>query len=150
MALQAHDVMTKNVACCLRTATLRDVAQLMVQYDCGEIPVVASRDDPRPLGVVTDRDIVVRAVATGRDPVIVQADECMSSPAVTVQEDTRLDECLRVMSQRQIRRLLVVDAAGRVTGIIAQADIARHRGPRETGKVVEQLSWPARERARLS
>jgi CBS domain-containing protein len=132
--------MTPQVACCLKEATLQSVAQLMVQYDCGEIPVVVSQEDPRPVGVVTDRDIVCRAIAEGRDPTSVRADEVMTAPAITVTLDTPFDDCLALMRDRKIRRLPVLDAQGRIAGIIAQADIARHRGPRETGKMVERVS----------
>lgn len=135
--MKAKDIMTKQVACCSRDALLSDVANTMKKYDCGEIPVVVSETDPRPLGVVTDRDIVLRVVAERRDPGVVQAEEIMSAPAVTVMLTASVDECMRVMERHRIRRVPVVDELGRIAGIIAQADIIGLRGG---GKVVERVS----------
>jgi CBS domain-containing protein len=112
----------------------------MVEHECGAIPVVESLDSMKPVGVVTDRDIVVRSVAEGKNPLEMTAGECMSSPSVTVRLETPLEDCRRTMEGHQIRRVPVVDEAGRCCGIVAQADIARKASARETAWLVKELS----------
>jgi CBS domain-containing protein len=122
MARIARDVMTPDPACCTPNTSLDQVARIMVQNDCGEIPVVDTND--QPIGVVTDRDIVCRVVAQGKNPVGYTAENCMSQPVVTVNANDSLDEVLSTMEEHQIRRVPVVDERGCCAGIIAQADLA--------------------------
>jgi len=142
MNMTVNNVMTAHPACCTGDTPLREVARMMVENDCGEIPVVDSRDSGRPVGVVTDRDIAVRMVAEGRDTNAACASDCMSSPVTTVPESASLADCARAMEQNQIRRVVVVDDSGAVCGIVAQADIALAGRDRTTGEVVEQVSRP--------
>src|SRR5262245_49025477 len=100
--MQVRDIMSSEPVCCLPDAGIVEVARLMVEHDCGEIPVCDR--DGRPLGVITDRDIVCRIVARGHNPVDVVLEDCMSTPVVTVTPDTDLDDCARLMEQYQIRR----------------------------------------------
>jgi CBS domain-containing protein len=130
--------MTPDPACCTAATSVDEVAKLMLQYDCGEIPVVDIRD--RIVGVVTDRDIVCRVVADGKNPIGHTASECMSSPVVTVREDAPLPDVVRVMEEHQIRRVPVVNQAGACTGIIAQADVARAGSEHEVAELVRELS----------
>jgi CBS domain-containing protein len=97
----------------------------------------------KPVGVITDRDIVCRTVAKGLNPLTLTASECMTTPAVTVTPDTPLDECCRVMEENQIRRVPVVDAGGSCCGIVALADIAKNAARRETAEVVKEVSEPS-------
>jgi CBS domain-containing protein len=113
-----------------------------VQHDCGEIPVVDRQDGKRIVGVVTDRDIVVRGVAAAKNCAAARAGEVMSSPAVTVKDGDSLDEVVRVMEANRIRRVPVVDQNGDLCGIIAQADIARTGSRKETGDLVREVSAP--------
>src|SRR5688572_32461911 len=99
---------------------LREVAQQMVEHDCGEIPVVCSSGDKTLVGVVTDRDIVCRLVAAGKNPLESTASACMSSPVVEARESTPVEECARIMEEGQIRRVPVVDGGGKVCGIVSQ------------------------------
>jgi CBS domain-containing protein len=140
--MKVKDIMSRDPVCCTAEATLQEVARAMVDRDCGEIPVVDSDASLRPVGVITDRDITCRAVAAGRDTLQMTAAECMTTPCVTVTPETELAECCRIMEEKQIRRVLVVDAGGRVCGVLAQADIARHAPERETGRVVHEVSQP--------
>jgi CBS domain-containing protein len=112
----------------------------MVECDCGEIPVVDGKRTMRPIGVVTDRDIVVRCVAQGKNPLEAVAEDCMSSPVVTVVPERDLEEAADLMEEHQLRRLPVVDEAGALCGIVAQADLARHAHPREVAEVVREVS----------
>jgi CBS domain-containing protein len=134
------DIMSSDPICCARDTSLRRIAEKMVEFDCGEIPVCDERG--KPIGVVTDRDIVCRLVAKGHDPLEARAEDCMSQPVVTATPDMAIDDCARLMEQYQVRRLPVVDANGVCCGIVAQADFAR-RGTRDTAaEVVERVSEP--------
>ena len=139
--MDIRSVMTANPATCGRDATLQDVARLMKQNDCGEIPIVD--DDRRPLGVITDRDIAVRAIAEGKDPRNASAADYMTSPVATVRDDGKLEDVCKLMEQSQIRRVVVVDQRGSVAGIVAQADIALSGRDKTTAQVVKQVSNPS-------
>ena len=142
-ARTVQDVMSPDLACCFPDASLVDVAHLMVSHDCGEIPVL----DPRtstPIGVVTDRDIVCRAVAERKNPLELRASDCMSSPAVTVTPDMPLARCCELLEQHMIRRAPVVDQSGRCCGIVSQADVATKASQILTASMVRQVSQPAR------
>jgi len=117
--MQVKDVMTADPACCISETTLQEVAQMMVENDCGEIPVVESSETQLPIGVITDRDIVCRAVARGLNPLDLTVGDCMSKPCVTVMPDMSVEECSRIMEENKIRRVPVVDADGSCCGIVA-------------------------------
>jgi CBS domain-containing protein len=85
---------------------------MMVDNDCGEIPVVENRERNLPIGVITDRDIVCRTVARGLNPLDLTVPDCMSKPCVTVTPDMSGEECSRIMEENKIRRVPVVDADG--------------------------------------
>ena len=146
MATQARDIMTTEPSCCTAAATLDQVAKLMVHNDCGEIPVVDVAE--RLIGVITDRDIVCRVVAEGKNPMAYTAETCMSEPVVTVTADTRLDDLLSTMEKHQIRRLPVVDERGCCAGIIAQADIASTGDERDVAELVREVSREGRHASR--
>jgi CBS domain-containing protein len=138
--MRVKDIMSSNPVCCRPDTSLREVAEKMVEHDCGEIPVCD--EDGKPIGVVTDRDIVCRLVAKGHDPLEASAEDCMSEPVVTATPDMSVEDCARLMEQYQVRRLPVIDANGVCCGIVAQADLAR-RGSRDTVvEVVERVSEP--------
>jgi CBS domain-containing protein len=148
--MKVKDIMSPDPVCCTADASLQEVARAMVERDCGEIPVVDDVESLRPVGVVTDRDITCRAVATGRDTLQMTAADCMTSPCVTVRPETSVADCLQTMEEHQIRRVLVVDAAGRCCGMVAQADIARHAPERDTGRMVQEVSQPRGNGAAVS
>jgi CBS domain-containing protein len=129
--------------CCLPDTPLADVARLMVEHDCGSIPVVADTVGRKPVGIITDRDIVTRTLALGRDPMALRVRDCMTSPAVTIVEDAHLGDCVDLLERGQIRRAIVIDDVGRCIGIVAQADIAQHASKRETGDLVQEVSRPS-------
>lgn len=139
-----RDIMSAEVACCTPGTSLRQVAELMVECDCGSIPVVADEQSRRLVGMITDRDIVCRALAKGRNPLEMTAQDCMSSEDIAcVTPDSQIDECSRLMEEYQVRRLPVVDEHNCVCGIIAQADIARHAPEDKTAELVKEVSQPA-------
>lgn len=141
--MEVKDIMTPDPACCTPDTTLQRAAEMMVEHDCGEIPVVENAASMKPVGVITDRDITCRTVAKGHNPLTMTVAECMTTPCVTVGPDTSLAECCRVLEENQIRRVPVVDAAGACCGIVALADIARHAEKRETAEVVKEVSEPS-------
>jgi CBS domain-containing protein len=138
--MKIQDVMTKQPTCCTPETSLESVARMMAECDCGAIPVVDDLETMSPLGVITDRDIVVRALADGQNPMELTAAACMTAPAVTVTPDADLDECVKHLEDRQIRRAVVVDNNGRVCGIVAPADIAMHTPKRVVGELIERVS----------
>jgi CBS domain-containing protein len=138
--MQVREMMTTDPACCTAATSLPEVARMMVDQDCGEIPVVENRSSKVPIGVVTDRDIVCRTIANGLNPLDLTAADCMSKPTVTVTPDISLEECCRIMEEKLIRRVPVVDDGGSCVGIIALADIALHTGKNVAGHIVREVS----------
>ena len=138
--MNVEDIMTRNPVCCTPDSGLRDVAQMMVDCDCGCIPVVDSKDTKMPIGMITDRDITCRVVAQGRNPLDLTAREAMTSTVVSVTPDTSLEECLDLMEESQVRRIAVVDDDGKICGIVAQADVARNADDQRTAEVVQEVS----------
>ncbi|HEX7708928.1 MAG TPA: CBS domain-containing protein [Thermoanaerobaculia bacterium] len=115
-----RDVMTVAPVCCAPSETLDNVARLMLEHDCGEIPVC---DGVQLVGVITDRDITCRAVARGLSPMDVPVEEVMTRNVFSIPDDAKIDEALELMNETLVRRLPVVDAGGYVVGIISQADL---------------------------
>jgi predicted transcriptional regulator len=113
----------------------------MADGDCGAIPVI-DEVERFPIGIITDRDIVVRAVATAGTTEL-RVRDCMTSPAVTVTEDMDLNDCVSLLEKAQLRRLIVVDRDGRCAGIVAQADVASHASKRKTGELLRYVSRPS-------
>lgn len=135
-------LMTPNPACCNAKTPLRDVARMMLDNDCGEIPVVD--ESQRPIGVVTDRDITIRVVASGRNANEVTASDAMSSPVHTITTDSSVEDAVSLMETDQIRRVPVVDKSGKLAGIVALADLALSGEDRVTADVVKEVSEPLR------
>ncbi len=138
--MRAEQIMTPRPAVCTPETPLQEVAELMIEYDCGEIPVVQSHDSLLPVGVITDRDITCRSVGQGKNPLKLTAMDCMSRPCVTVDRHEAVSECCRVLEDNQVRRVLVVDRAGRLCGIISQADIAEFGRADQTAELVREIS----------
>ena len=146
--MKANELMTKGPACVGPTDSVQRAAQLMEEHDCGCIPVVESNGSRRVVGVITDRDIALRGVARGRTADSMVRD-LMTSDVASCSPDTDVDQVTRVMADRQIRRVLILNADGGCAGIVAQADLARaaeRRGEvseQEVARVVERISEPA-------
>jgi CBS domain-containing protein len=132
-----RDLMTESPRTVSSDVTVVEAARVMRDDDFGLVPVV---DGDRLVGTVTDRDIAIRVVAEERDPSSTTVREIASADLVTIDPEQELGEALRLMAQHQIRRLPVVEEDGRLVGIVAQADVARHGDDTQTGQVVEQIS----------
>jgi CBS domain-containing protein len=130
--------MTPSVRTARPSQSLVDAAEMMKTEDVGSVPVV---DGGQLIGILTDRDIVVRAVAERRDPQTVKVEEVASREPVTVEPEQDLDEALALMAQHQVRRLPVVEA-GQLVGMLAQADIALEAKEKKVGETVEEISKP--------
>ncbi len=119
----------------------------MRQEDVGSVPVVESQSSRRLVGMVTDRDLVTKIVAEGRDVKQSTVRDAMTGNPISCREDDDIKEAMTAMSDRQVRRMPVVDGQGRVTGIIAQADVATRMGrDKDTGQMVESISEPSHGR----
>jgi CBS domain-containing protein len=140
--MDIREIVTTNVATCTPGTRLSEVARMMVTYDCGAIPVIENADNMRLVGIVTDRDIVTRAVAEGRNPLDMSAREVMSQPVVAATPDMSVEAAANLMAENQVRRLPVVDSRGACVGIVAQADIALNAPVQETAEVVKEVSQP--------
>ena len=138
-AVLVSEVMSDEVACATGDTSLVEIAKLMRDSDCGAIPIVESADSLRPIGVITDRDITVRIVAEGRNPLDATARDAMSETVITVAPDADLEECLDLMEENQVRRVVVVED-GAVVGIVAQADIAQWASDQDAAEMLEQVS----------
>lgn len=138
MAKTVRDVMTSNVRAAASTESLADAAQMMKEEDVGSLPVV---EDDRLIGILTDRDIIVRAVAERVDPQSISVGDVASRELVTVEPDQDLDEALSLMARHRVRRLPVV-ADGRLVGILAQADVAIEAEGKNAGEMLEEISQP--------
>jgi CBS domain-containing protein len=145
--MKAHEIMTGDPVCVTADDCARRVAELMLKNDCGCLPVVERRDSRRVVGVITDRDIAVRAVARGKG-VDTPVSDLMTRRPHCCTMDASLDEVARTMADRQVRRVVIVDDAERCVGIIAQADLARAAedgravSDLEVARVVERISDP--------
>ncbi len=136
MATSIRDVMTPSPETVKPDEPAVEAARRMKEADAGMIPVV---DDGTLVGTITDRDIVVRIIAEGRDPGSTRVGDIASRDPVTVEPDRDLDEALRLMAHHQVRRLPVVEE-GTLVGVVAQADVAREGADHKIGETVEQIS----------
>jgi CBS domain-containing protein len=137
MAESIRDVMTKNPRSVESGTSVMEAARIMRDEDVGIVPIV---EGDRLVGTVTDRDIAVRVVADRKSPEAATVGEIASRELVTIDPQQDLDEALRLMARHQVRRLPVVEEDGKLVGILAQADIAKHASSEKTGGVVEDIS----------
>ena len=143
--MRARDIMTREPECCRPEQTARDAAQVMRDRDCGCVPIVD--DAGTVIGIITDRDLAVRAIALGKDS-NTSLSELMTSGAASCGADDDLRDVEQKMAELQVRRIPIVDASGRCLGIISQADIARASATdspvteQEIALVVEKISQP--------
>jgi CBS domain-containing protein len=137
--MDVRDVMTTRPLCVMRDTTLTHVAELMETEDIGAIPVV---EDDVVIGMITDRDIVVRALSRGLDPRLTRVDEIATDEVVAIGLEDDLDDALETMARYQVRRLPVTDENNRLLGVVSQADVARSAKRKATGELLEDLSQP--------
>jgi len=134
------DLMTHNVEVASPGDTLEQAARRMEELGVGPLPVCEGH---RLVGVITDRDITVRATAAGCDPRTTLVGDAMSQDVVCCYEDQDVQEAARLMTEKQIRRLPVMSRANELVGIVSLADLAGEAGPREAGDVLKGVSEPS-------
>jgi CBS domain-containing protein len=139
MSKSVREAMTENPRTATSSQTLTEAAQMMKGEDAGSLPVV---DGGRLVGIVSDRDIVIRAVAEGVDPRALTVGDVATAHVIAITADQTLDEALALMEQYQVRRLPVIERDDQVVGILSQADVALHVREKRAGEVLEEISKP--------
>jgi CBS domain-containing protein len=140
--MQVKDVMTSGVKCISPETTLREAAQKMKEIDVGLLPICGA--DDRLAGMITDRDIAVRGVAAGLDPVEAKVRDVMTPNVIYCYEDQDISDAAHMMEQNQIRRLVVLNHDKRLVGILSLGDLAVDTGDEElAGHTLEAVSEPA-------
>jgi CBS domain-containing protein len=137
MSKKARDVMTPDCECVGENDSITDAAKRLTELDVGAMPICG--EDDRLKGMLTDRDIVVKVIAQGKDPDSTTAGELGQGKPVTIGADDSIEEALEVMRTRKIRRLPVIDGHDLV-GIISQKDIATDLPEEKVGDLVEAIS----------
>jgi len=122
--MKVHEVMTKNPACCCPSSSALTAATIMQQRNIGFLPVIEDPFTPRLVGVVTDRDLCIHAVAGGRDPAHIWISECMSQDPICCTGEDDVRHALELMEEHQVRRLPVLNAKREVTGVLSFSDLA--------------------------
>lgn len=144
---KCSEVMTSAPATSEPGDSIRRVAEIMKREDVGAVPVVESSASARLVGIVTDRDIVVKVVASGQSAETATVRDVMTGTPAYCREDEDVSHAVRYMAERKVRRMPVVDAEGRLRGIISQADVAtRVNQDKTTGEMVEAISKPGTDR----
>ena len=135
------DVMTPNPVCCLPTDNVIEVAQTMKRENIGPMPVIDNTESQKLIGIITDRDLAMKIVGEGRDPRSTRVEAVMSRKVVTCRADDEINIAMKLMSDHQIRRIVIVDNVNTIKGIISQADLAtRMNQPEKTAEVVKEIS----------
>ena len=133
----ARELMSQGVECVASTETLVEAARKMRDLEVGALPICG--EDQRLQGMLTDRDIVVKCIAEGKDPNSLRASDLAQAKPVTIGADDSAEETLRTMAKYQVRRLPVIDGH-QLVGIVAQADVARALPNEVVGQVLEEVS----------
>lgn len=139
--MKVKEIMTRGAACARPGETLQQAAQKMRDLDVGPLPVCGDND--RLVGMVTDRDITVRAVAEGWDPGQKHVSDVMSPGVTYCFEDQDVDEAAKLMKEKQVRRLVVLDRDKRLTGIVSLGDLALEGGKKLAGETLKKVSEPS-------
>jgi CBS domain-containing protein len=137
MGKSIQELMTPNPRTIEAGRPITETAKLMRDEDIGMVPIV---EGEKLIGTITDRDIAIKVVADGKDPSTTTVREVASTNLVTIDPQQDLDEALRLMAKHQVRRLPVVEEDGKLIGVVAQADVARHSSDAQTGELVEEIS----------
>lgn len=139
--MNVRDVMTPNPEMIQSSDTVQKAAELMKDIDVGIVPVF---EGDSVVGMLTDRDITVRLVAEGKDPTSAKAGDIMTKDVISCTEDTDAQEAAKIMEDKQIRRLLVTDSQGRVSGVVSLGDLAVSLSQETAGEVIKEVSQPSK------
>jgi CBS domain-containing protein len=134
--MKVKEIMTREPVTLSPTSTIGEAATIMRQEDAGSVPIL---EGGRLVGIITDRDIVIRVLAGGKDPKTTRVSDAMTADPVTVTPDTSVDEAQKVMSDRQVRRLPVVED-GRLVGLVVIGQVARRDSAKDVGETLKGVS----------
>jgi CBS domain-containing protein len=142
--MKVSDAMTSQVSIARPTDSIRKVAETMAKVDSGVVPIV---DNGKVVGLVTDRDIVLRVVAEGRSFDSAVSEVMSDGEVLSVKEDDVLADATAKMANNQVRRLVVLNESGNLTGILSLGDVAKDYGAKQVGKTLEEISQEPGEAA---
>ena len=137
MANTVRDIMTEGCECAGENDTVADAAKKLKELGVGSMPICG--EDDRLKGMITDRDIVTKVIAEGRDATSVKVGELGEGKPVTIGADDSVADAIKTMTEHQVRRLPVIDDQ-KLVGIVSQADIAKNADEEEVGQLVEAIS----------
>ena len=138
---KCNEVMTKDPVCCLPDDAVAKVARLMQRDNIDSIPVIENDQTQKLVGIVTDRDLVLKIIAKGQDAKSTKVESVMTRQVVTCLAGDNLQKALDAMAEHQLRRIPIVDDNHKIVGIIAQADVAtRTNQPEKTAELVKEIS----------
>lgn len=136
-----EEIMTPDPICCLPTDSVKKVAEIMLSENLGPIPVIDNDQSRKVIGILTDRDLVLKIIAEGRDPEKTNVETVMTRKVISSRADNDVQKAIDLMSKHQLRRVIVVDKVNQILGIISQADVAtRANEPQKTAKMVKDVS----------
>jgi len=142
--MKLKDIMTPNVECVRPGDTLQEAARKMKSLDVGLMPVCGDND--KIVGMLTDRDITIRATAEGKDPKATKVEDAMSEDVIWCFEDQDSEDAAKLMQERQVRRLLVMSREKRLVGIVTLGDLATEGKKKQAGEVLQGVSEPSEPR----
>ena len=141
--MKAQDNMARDPRCVTPRTSIQEAARLMKTEDVGALPVIESDSSRKLVGIITDRDITIRAVADGRDNGSVTVSDVMSKDATTAKASDSIDDVMQVMGREQVRRIPIVDERDQLVGIVSQADVVlRAKSDTKSEHTVEKISEP--------
>lgn len=141
--MKVKEVMSIHTECCTTNDTVQNVAKTMCKLNVGSLPVL-DQQSRGLVGMITDRDLCCRVLASGLDPSSTRVQEFITRNPATCRDDDNIEQCARLMQERQVRRIPVVDVDNRVIGIVAQADMALKDKPERVHKTVAEISKSTR------
>lgn len=141
-----EDIMTPNPICCLPNDNVKKVAEIMLRENLGPVPVVENDQSRKLIGIVTDRDLVLKVIAKGLDSNKTNVETVMTRKVICCRVDDDMQKAIDSMSEHQLRRVIVVDQANKILGIISQADVAtRVNQPQKTAELVKDVSQTSKK-----
>ncbi len=148
--MKVSEIMSAQPAWCTAESKVQEVAKLMAEHDCGAIPVLDGATTRKPVGVITDRDIVIRLLAEGRDPMHSAAKDAMTPAPVTLGPATDIEDAARALLKYKLRRAVVVSDDGACIGMLALADLAGVLPESQSAHVLKHVSTQRRSAAQTA
>ena len=141
--MKIREIMSSDPACCVLSDSAQTVARTLCVRNIGSMPVVVDQESRKLVGMITDRDLCCSVIAEGLDRKTTAIEKLISLPPLACRDGENLETCERLMQEHQVRRIPIVDAEGRVIGIVSQADLALHDEAERVSKTVAEISKAA-------